>query len=160
MPGCMLQVCKLSQCVANTDYTYHVAGSNNRHTHTERLLYHSRMRRGLISVIFRLVVRYMKFKLCACAIVGYLARATALALWFRMHSDLGTWYIIVYVLAMSQSRLTAQPPSAQGAYEVSTAIVGINKGSVTVNNEADPRILAQVGRGHLVLESGNLLQTP
>ena len=48
---------------------------------------------------------------------------------------------------MSQSRLRAQPPSApalQGACKVSTAIVGVNKGRVTVNNEADSRIPARV----------------
>ena len=48
---------------------------------------------------------------------------------------------------MSQSRLRAQPPSAptiQGAYRISTAIVGVNKGRVTVNNEADSRIPARV----------------
>ena len=50
-------------------------------------------------------------------------------------------------LSMSQSRLRAQPPSAsavQGAHRVSTAIVGINKGRVTVNNNADSRIPARV----------------
>jgi hypothetical protein len=50
---------------------------------------------------------------------------------------------------MSQSRPRPQPPSApavQGAYRVSTAIIGnsINKGRVIVNNEADSRIPAHV----------------
>ena len=50
-------------------------------------------------------------------------------------------------MSQAQSMLRAQPPYApavQGAYKVSTAIVGVNKGRVIVNNEADSRIPPRV----------------